>query len=141
MDKIILVVVFIFAGFTGTSVFASDQQFSQMEQKKVFDKIRTKMIVGCYTQGKQLQSPITSLEQLQTLFPQRVRACSCFQSALSRVSNRTIYEDSKHSYQLYLQKKDALKLKDKARLKAVEAQIRSFEPFMSKIIKQCGLNQ
>jgi len=141
VEKIIFVVVFLIAGFSGISVFASDQQFRQMEEKKIFDKIRTKMIVGCYTQGKKLQSQVTSLEQMKTMFPQRVRACSCFQSALSRVSNRTIYEDSKHSYQLYMHKKDALKLNDKIRLKEVEAQIRAFEPFMSKIIKQCGLNQ
>ncbi len=76
VEKIMLVVVFIIAGFTSTSVFTSDQQFRQMEEKKIFDKIRTKMIVGCYTQGKKLQSQVTSLEQLETLFPQRVCACS-----------------------------------------------------------------
>jgi hypothetical protein len=40
-----------------------------------------------------------------------------------------------------VRKKDALKLNNTTLLKEVEAQIEAFEPFMSKIIKKCGLSQ
>lgn len=141
MKKVISVVVFVLSAGFGSAGFASDAQFRQMEEKKVFEKIRTKMIMSCYTQGKTPQVSITTLEQLKSLYPQRAQSCACFQAALARVSNRTIYEDSKHSYQLYVRKKDALKLNNTALLKEVEAQINAFEPFMSKIIKKCGLSQ
>ncbi len=140
MKKIILVIVFALAGLTVITVSASDQQFRQMEEKKIFDKIRTKMIIGCYTQGKKLQSQVNSLEQLKALYPRRTQVCACFQAALVRVPDRTIYEDSKHSSQLYARKKEALKLHDKARLKEVEVQIQAFEPFLTKIIRKCGLS-
>ncbi len=141
MKKIVLVLVLVLSGFAVMSVMASDAQFRQMEEKKVFDKIRSKMIVGCYLQNKKPAANISSLEQLKSLYPDRIQPCGCFQAGLARVSNRTIYEDSKHSYQLYMQKNDALKLKDKARFRQVEAEINAFEPFISKIIRKCALNK
>ena len=121
--------------------YANDDMFNKMESSKTFDKIRMNFVASCYVKGNPTPTKNIDLDTLKTQNPHRVEACTCFENELSKVPNRTIFDDSKRAYQFYQEKSLAMKNNDTEQLKKLAEQEKAYKPFMTVVIKKCGLNK
>ncbi len=123
------------------NVYAEDAMFDKMESGGMFDKIRINFVASCYTRGAVPLTKKIELAKLKAQYPVRVKGCSCLEEELTKVSNKTIFDDTRLSYQLYQEKLKAMKNNDQAKLKALAEKSESFKPFMSLIVEKCGLQK
>lgn len=118
--------------------YADDNKFNELEAKGIFGKIKFNMVVSCYTKKQSTAEPV-DLQQLKARFPEKVKACTCFEEELSKTSNRQIFDDSRRAYELSHEKAQAMKQNDTARLIKISEKEKSFKPFMTYIVEKCGL--
>lgn len=123
------------------TVYADDNMFNKMEAKGTFDIIRENFVASCYIKDRALLKTKIDLEAIKTQHPDRVKACTCFQKELSKVSNGTIFDDSRRAYQLHMEKQQALKNNDVAKLNELTEKEKSYKPFLDVIINKCALKQ
>lgn len=141
MKKITLQLIMTVLVFQTYAVYANDEMFNKMESQGTFDKIRANFIASCYTNNNFVPTEKIDLASLKNKYPERVNICTCFQDELVKVSNRTIFDDSKHAYQLMKAKAQAMKNKDTAKMQEITEQEQTYQPFMSVIVEKCGLKK
>jgi hypothetical protein len=112
--------------------------YQKIEAAGMFDKIRMNMIFSCYINRRQAPKQI-SLETLKSLYPDRAAACSCLETELGKIDNRAIFNDSLKASNLKKSIVAAKKNNDQKKLEELRSQKQAFKPFLSVIVKRCGL--
>lgn len=141
MKKMVFRVIMSLLVLQTYNAYAEDAMFDKMESSGMFDKIRISFVASCYTRGAVPPTQKIELAKIKAQYPDRVKGCSCLEEELTKVPNKTIFDDTRQSYQLYQEKLKAMKDNNQAELKALMKKSESFKPFMSLIVEKCGLQK